>query len=249
MQMAQQDLEEVTWDGEGDDALVETDEEDDVVVLGDPALIAADADKVTALLSGTDWMNMHFVYVTESPGTSADVPGCHWGPQSLAFHHIAVALLRASCAFPVGAGRHKSSFILLPVQECSGSAGRSADGVIVPQGPGQADKSEEHTRAPVQALPLYALLPAAAQAKVFQPPPLGHRQVIVATNVAETSLTIPGLSPAVAVAAFFGHASLKYLCSLRHYLKHGFVAPCTFGVTSSLALIAKPLQYPVTSHL
>ena len=64
--------------------------------------------------------------------------------------------------------------------------------MVVSQGPGQGDKNEEDTRAPVQALPLYALLPAAAQAKVFQPAPPGHRQVIVATNVAETSLTIPG---------------------------------------------------------
>lgn len=42
-------------------------------------------------------------------------------------------------------------------------------------------------------LPLYALLPAEEQARVFQPPPPGHRLVIVATNVAETSLTIPGV--------------------------------------------------------
>ena len=54
MQVVQQMLEEVTWDGEGDDALVETDEEEDVIVLGDPALIAADADKVTALAFVTD---------------------------------------------------------------------------------------------------------------------------------------------------------------------------------------------------
>lgn len=29
--------------------------------------------------------------------------------------------------------------------------------------------------------------------KVFQPPPEGTRLVVVATNVAETSLTIPGI--------------------------------------------------------
>ena len=32
---------ESIWAGDGDDALVETDEEDDVIVLGDPALAAA----------------------------------------------------------------------------------------------------------------------------------------------------------------------------------------------------------------
>ncbi|KAI7360877.1 P-loop containing nucleoside triphosphate hydrolase protein [Hortaea werneckii] len=42
-------------------------------------------------------------------------------------------------------------------------------------------------------LPLYAALPSAQQLKVFQPPPPGHRLIVLATNVAETSLTIPGV--------------------------------------------------------
>ena len=42
-------------------------------------------------------------------------------------------------------------------------------------------------------LPLYALMPAAQQNRVFQPPPPGHRLIVVATNVAETSITIPGI--------------------------------------------------------
>jgi ATP-dependent RNA helicase DHX37/DHR1 len=37
------------------------------------------------------------------------------------------------------------------------------------------------------------MLPPAAQARVFRPTPPGHRFVVVATNVAETSLTIPGV--------------------------------------------------------
>jgi ATP-dependent RNA helicase DHX37/DHR1 len=45
----------------------------------------------------------------------------------------------------------------------------------------------------VHVLPLYAALQPSAQAKVFQPTPPGHRLIIVATNVAETSLTIPGI--------------------------------------------------------
>lgn len=44
----------------------------------------------------------------------------------------------------------------------------------------------------MQVLPLYSLLPTREQMRVFQTPPEGTRQVIVATNVAETSLTIPG---------------------------------------------------------
>ena len=42
-------------------------------------------------------------------------------------------------------------------------------------------------------LPLYAMLPAAAQLRVFEEVKNGERLVVVATNVAETSLTIPGI--------------------------------------------------------
>ncbi len=42
-------------------------------------------------------------------------------------------------------------------------------------------------------LPLYSLLPTDQQMRVFQPPALGSRLVVVSTNVAETSLTIPGI--------------------------------------------------------
>ena len=42
-------------------------------------------------------------------------------------------------------------------------------------------------------VPLYALLPSEKQMQVFKPPPDGHRLVVVSTNVAETSLTIPNI--------------------------------------------------------
>ncbi|XP_061371043.1 ATP-dependent RNA helicase DEAH13 [Gastrolobium bilobum] len=42
-------------------------------------------------------------------------------------------------------------------------------------------------------LPLYAMLPAAAQLRVFEGVNEGERLIVVATNVAETSLTIPGI--------------------------------------------------------
>ena len=42
-------------------------------------------------------------------------------------------------------------------------------------------------------LPLHASLPASEQRRVFEPTPHGARKVILATNVAETSLTIPGV--------------------------------------------------------
>ncbi|KAM4810129.1 putative ATP-dependent RNA helicase DHX37 [Rhinophrynus dorsalis] len=46
---------------------------------------------------------------------------------------------------------------------------------------------------PLYVLPLYSLLAPEKQAKVFRPPPTGMRLCVVATNVAETSLTIPGI--------------------------------------------------------
>mmetsp|Transcript_9781 Transcript_9781/g.16244 ORF Transcript_9781/g.16244 Transcript_9781/m.16244 type:complete len:1252 (+) Transcript_9781:458-4213(+) len=42
-------------------------------------------------------------------------------------------------------------------------------------------------------LPLYALLASDRQKMVFQDPPFGNRLIVVATNVAETSITIPGI--------------------------------------------------------
>ena len=44
---------------------------------------------------------------------------------------------------------------------------------------------------PLWVLPLYSILPSHEQAKVFEPPPENYRLCVVATNVAETSLTIP----------------------------------------------------------
>ncbi|KAA3673940.1 ATP-dependent RNA helicase DHX37/DHR1 [Paragonimus westermani] len=46
---------------------------------------------------------------------------------------------------------------------------------------------------PIRALPLYSLLSPERQQLVFEAPPEGHRLVVVATNVAETSLTIPNI--------------------------------------------------------
>ncbi|CAK9228491.1 unnamed protein product [Sphagnum troendelagicum] len=57
---------------------------------------------------------------------------------------------------------------------------------------------ERATHLPETALkllvvPIYAALPSEHQMRVFQPAPVGARKVILATNIAETSLTIPGI--------------------------------------------------------
>ena len=60
-------------------------------------------------------------------------------------------------------------------------------------GGGLKKEGDEESEMPVLVLPLYAMLPPAQQARVFRSAPPGTRLIIVATNVAETSLTIPGV--------------------------------------------------------
>jgi HrpA-like RNA helicase len=43
-------------------------------------------------------------------------------------------------------------------------------------------------------LPMYGSLPNTEQLKVFRSTPRGLRKVVVATNIAETSVTIPGIA-------------------------------------------------------
>jgi HrpA-like RNA helicase len=46
---------------------------------------------------------------------------------------------------------------------------------------------------PLAILPIYSQLPADLQAKIFQRAENNARKVIVATNIAETSLTVDGI--------------------------------------------------------
>ncbi|GAA5996854.1 ATP-dependent RNA helicase ECM16 [Rhodotorula paludigena] len=70
---------------------------------------------------------------------------------------------------------------------------------------------EEDVDEPMHILPLYSLLPTEKQMKVFAEPPAGHRLVVVATNVAETAITIPNIKYVVdtgrAKERKFDHAS------------------------------------------
>jgi ATP-dependent RNA helicase DHX37/DHR1 len=56
------------------------------------------------------------------------------------------------------------------------------------------DDTDDNIPKNVCILPLYSLLSAEEQAKVFAPVTDGHRLIVIATNIAETSITIPGMS-------------------------------------------------------
>jgi ATP-dependent RNA helicase DHX37/DHR1 len=73
---------------------------------------------------------------------------------------------------------------------------------------------QPHQKAePLHVLPLYSMLPQAQQMLVFEPPPPGHRLCVVATNVAETSLTIPNIRYVVDTG------------KVRRHLGHGDIVP------------------------
>ncbi|GES62889.1 DEAH-box RNA helicase [Aspergillus terreus] len=68
-------------------------------------------------------------------------------------------------------------------------------GLDEPEDDGEFDLGEEamSSSTRVHVLPLYSQLPTKEQLKVFEEPPEGSRLIVLATNVAETSLTIPGI--------------------------------------------------------
>lgn len=71
----------------------------------------------------------------------------------------------------------------------SGDEEEDQEEFAIPEDEGEAGTGP----ARMHILPLYSLLPTKEQMRVFEPPPEGSRLVILATNVAETSLTIPGI--------------------------------------------------------
>ena len=54
-------------------------------------------------------------------------------------------------------------------------------------------ESDEQTSTKALILPLYAQLPSAQQLRVFESPPKNTRLIVLATNIAETSITIPSV--------------------------------------------------------
>jgi ATP-dependent RNA helicase DHX37/DHR1 len=67
------------------------------------------------------------------------------------------------------------------------------DDDIIQQTMGSEDVDENLPRN-AYVLPLYSLLSTEEQAKIFAPIPENHRLIVISTNIAETSITIPGIS-------------------------------------------------------
>ena len=53
--------------------------------------------------------------------------------------------------------------------------------------------NQEIEQLKVQVMPLYSQLNPDKQYKVFENPKPGHRLIVISTNVAETSVTIPNI--------------------------------------------------------
>lgn len=75
------------------------------------------------------------------------------------------------------------------IEDESGDEEEDEEEFVIPEEEGETGTGP----ARMHILPLYSLLPTQEQMRVFEPPPEGSRLVILATNVAETSLTIPGI--------------------------------------------------------
>ena len=97
---------------------------------------------------------------------------------------------------------------------------------------GEDDVEELKLRAvvdgPLLALALHAQLPKKEQMRVFEPTAEGTRLVVVATNVAESSITIPGVRYVVDTGRSRNRVYVSYvftrmsIVSLIYYLYNSF---------------------------
>ena len=67
--------------------------------------------------------------------------------------------------------------------------------------------------------PMFAALPSQHQMKVFISAPLGKRKVVLATNIAETSITIPGVKYVIDTGFVKGKGWLPLCANDMKFLK------------------------------
>ena len=139
-----------------------------------------DADRLRPILGGS----------SDDPAPLVEVPGrLHpleevWAPPG-----------RTGRLGPRGVPREFLAHVAATVERAL--AERSGDVLVFLPGAREVDDVVSRLRgaAPegVDVLPLHGRLPASAQDAALAPSPAGRRRVVVATNVAESSLTVPGV--------------------------------------------------------
>merc|ERR1711871_1137711 len=97
----------------------------------------------------------------------------------------------AGCALPDGPGKTEANGHS-KVSE-TGSGGEESEDESGDSDE-EGEESDDEVGGPAIVLPLYSMLPASEQMRVWAPPPDGSRLIVIATNVAETSITIPNIS-------------------------------------------------------
>jgi ATP-dependent RNA helicase DHX37/DHR1 len=88
--------------------------------------------------------------------------------------------------------------------------------------PGNNDEDNNKLPTKVQILPLYSMLSTDEQAKVFAPVPENTRLIVIATNIAETSITIP-----VSSFLYYEFWSIKH-----HFFSSSCLFILCFGVSN-----------------
>jgi pre-mRNA-splicing factor ATP-dependent RNA helicase DHX16 len=99
---------------------------------------------------------------------------------------------------------HVLAAVLAVLQIHASQPPGSGDVLVFLTGQDEIEEAKEELEARTRGLgtklaelvvcPIYAALPAEQQGKIFDPAPPGGRKVVLATNIAETSLTIPGIA-------------------------------------------------------
>ena len=107
-------------------------------------------------------------------------------------------------------------------------------------------KAEDGSNIPEKAivLPLYSMMPAEEQAKVFAPVPEGHRLIVVATNIAETVrfydflFLLPIQTKALTLCRTFMNRVLQFLVFLMLLIQADKNAETTMQVLEWLRMIS-----------
>ena len=142
-----------------------------------------DADRLRRILGGSSEGSLGVAPLVEVPGRLHPLEEV-WAPPG-----------RTGRLGPRGVPREFLAHVAATVERAL--AERSGDVLVFLPGAREVDDVVSRLRgaAPegVDVLPLHGRLPASAQDAALAPSPAGRRRVVVSTNVAESSLTVPGV--------------------------------------------------------